>query len=412
MARWMEVLLIGACGMAAWPASAQDAAPPLTITFENALAMARESGPDALVARAKVGEAEADRVDASIYPKTNPQVSVSAGPYITKDYLFANVTAGLTQTFELGPRNTARMAGVEAAVTRTQAEAESASQRAQHEAGAAFLRALWAAEKLALTTEMSELLDASAKVTERRVAAGDASQLELTGSRAAAARGRSGVKVAKAELQGARGELKAILGIPYSRELVLSGNLRDLDRLDLAALLKKAPRQPELRAVAAEKSEANADLDLGGALGFPDLGLGVSYELQDKDVHAILGLLTLTLPFVDHGQAVTAKAEAKRARAETESRLRLAQVTTRVQAAFGVYRDRADAVAAFENGAVSEYSKGVAMATKSFEAGETTSSELMVHRRELIDAQLDYVDRKLEAAMAALELRAAAGDLP
>ena len=52
-----------------------------------------------------------------------------------------------------------------------------------------------------------------------------------------------------------------------------------------------------------------------------------------------------------------------------------------------------------------------ALARRSFEVGQISLPELLLVRRELVDARLEYLNRLLEVAEAAIEQDAAAGVL-
>lgn len=427
MNRWIStallgsaVWLVGSTGFA--QEGAGDAGPDVeqeggtvtaTLTLDDVLAAARRSGPASQIAAAKIVEAEGLRPGASFYPRRNPTIEAGAGIYLEgEDDPVPSVTVGFSQPLDLGGGVSARLAGVDATVERMTAEAEGAAQKNQRAAGAAYLRALWAEARVALMSDVVKIAERAAVATDKRIIAGDATSTEQSVAKATLARAKAARKGAEAERDAAQGELKALLGLGFETRLVLQGTLATYTALDVTGLLDKSKNHPDVKALAAQLREAEADLELADAMAFPELTLGIVYELEQPQVHRILGTFALTLPFADRAQGLTAQASAKKTRVEIEEKLRKAQVTTEVRAAIEVYARRIEAVEALEEGGVAGYTEALLLLGKGFEAGETSLSELIAIRRELTDAQLDYVDRQLEAALASLDARAAAGALP
>jgi hypothetical protein len=69
------------------------------------------------------------------------------------------------------------------------------------------------------------------------------------------------------------------------------------------------------------------------------------------------------------------------------------------------------AAAAFEQDALPGAAENDTLSRHSFEEGQLSFADLIVVRRELVDTRLEYLDRLLEAAEAAVERDAAAGVL-
>src|SRR5665647_1630544 len=76
---------------------------PLTIDLPGALARARERAPEAIGARARVGEAQATRVGARVRFTQNPELDVGAGPRLG-DPRTTQVEARISQQLEPGRR--------------------------------------------------------------------------------------------------------------------------------------------------------------------------------------------------------------------------------------------------------------------------------------------------------------------
>jgi cobalt-zinc-cadmium efflux system outer membrane protein len=404
----MNRLAVAAVAAILWfssPGSAR--ARPLTL--DEALALARERAPALAAARARIDEARGRLVGASVLLRENPVLAGAAGRRSDGNGYVAG-EAGLSQSFELGGRRGARIAGARAGVAREVAASEDAERRLLRDVAFAFLRALAARERLQVASDNVRLAADLLGVAERRLRAGDVARLEVNLASIAAARARAGLATADADLVAAVAELHGLLGLPPEAVVEPQGELRDRRRYDLPALLARAPERADLRALAAEVRDADAEVRLGRASAWPDLGLGFRYQ-RDQGADIVLGALTLTLPLFERGQGVraTATARAQRLRLELAAGQRLLQVE--VRAAFDVYRRKVAAVLELERAALAPLADNDALVRRGYEAGQIPLVELLVIRREALDTRSAYVDRLLEAALAGVELEARAGVL-
>jgi cobalt-zinc-cadmium efflux system membrane fusion protein len=125
--------------------------------------------------------------------------------------------------------------------------------------------------------------------------------------------------------------------------LLIRGDLRDRRRYSLAEVAGGAAERPDLLVLEAGAREAEADVRLGRALAWPDLGLGAAYERDDGN-NVALGLVTLTLPIFDRGQGMRAEGMARQQRIEFELEASRRALAVEVRAAFDAYERRIEAV--------------------------------------------------------------------
>ena len=410
MSLWLRAAVLGGClsvcpfAYSAVPESVPEAPPTppapdrLELTLDGVMLRVRTVSPQSSAGAARVREAAANLEDAEIYPRANPLLEFAAGPLIQGSTLLPSFSVGLSQTFELGPRTRARVAAVRAATDQTAADVADDLRSLQRRAGEAFLRGVWAKERIRLFEAVVELLQQAVNASDKRVQAGDASSVEASVARAALARAKSNLRAAGADLQTELGSLRLLLGLEPDA--------------DLDVLHTKALARPDLQSIQAEARIARANIDLGEALAYPDIGIGVVYQLEGTDSHTLLATFSVTLPFSDRGQGVTAAARARGARVAAQSALRTSSATLEVDTAYRVYVERRGAVSALEPDTVGGYLAAVASETRAFEVGEATVEELIALRRELVEAELERIDTKLQASLAYLALRHAAGALP
>ncbi len=386
------------------------------LTLDQALARARERAPTILSAKARIDEARGRLVGASVLLRDNPRIETAAGHRRLSEAgsreSAADVEVGVSQTFELGGRRNARIAGAEAALAQEIATSEDAVRRLLRDAANAFVRALHAEERLQLT-KAAERVTADIQLTiERRYHAGDVSILDANVAQSAAARARSDVFAAEAARTSALGDLRVLLGMDFAEPLAVRGDLRDRRRYALPDLLARAPERADLRALMAGIEEAQAEVRLGEGLRWPDITLGFRYDRETPADVATLGTLGVTIPLFARGQEqrATGAARAQRLRQELEAGRRV--VDSEVQSAFAAYQHRVDAVEELERSALPLLDDNEALARRSYEAGRMSLAEFLLLRREALDTRIAYLDRLLEAALAGIELEARAGVLP
>lgn len=385
-------------------------AEPRVLTFGQALALARARAPAVRAAQLRIDEARGRRLGAAVLLRDNPVVSAAIGPR-TSGATTVDVEVGVEQTFELGGRRAARVTAADAGIEQARAEADDATRRLLRDVAVAFCGALHAEEQVRLATAAETVMSDVLRVAERRRQLGDVAVLDVNVSRAALARARSDIRAAEAARSAALGELAALLGEEPGGELAVRGDLRERRPLALEVLLARSGERPDLRALAAEVRAAEADARLGAAQRWPDLGLGMHYA-REEDANIFLGTVALTLPVFDHGQGLRADslARVRRLRFEVDAGRRAVAIA--VQTAFATYERRQSAALELEQHALPLLDENEALARRSYETGQLALSELLLIRRETFDTRTQYLDRLLDAAIAAIELESSAGALP
>jgi len=386
--------------------------PSLRLDLASALAMANSRAPSAAVRRERIREAESRRVQAEVYPATNPVLDAEIGPRIAGSDASPTVGVGLSQTFELGARVRARTAIVDADVAAATADGDRDLLLLSREVATAFERALWARARAERATSIETIAVRLVDTATRKKAAGDATILDVNVARGSLARARADRIAITAELERALGELRILLGLSPDTEIALGGTLEQSVAPASASPLDPE-RHPLVRAARADLARANAEIDLGDALAYPDLGVGVRYETDEANVHTVLGTLSITLPIFERGQGVGAEGRARAARAQAELGAARKLVAAGLATTASVTEARRAAASAFEQeGGVTSFADNVALATKALEAGEMSLGDVLLLRRELIDTELDRLDRLLELRLAEIDLRFARGGAP
>ncbi len=413
MTRWSLCGLLLACVLvAALPATAQEASGRRTykLTLEQALDLARTRAPVMRVAQARVGEARGRLVDAERLLRTNPTIDVGGGARIGPGGTEPDVDIGVGQVFELGGQRSARMDAANADVERASATAENATRRTLCDVAAAFLRARYANERHRIATETERLTVELHRVAQRRHEAGETGVLDVNLAALTLARVRAEVQLVEAARDQATGHLGRLLGLEADAVVSVSGELLDRRRYSLADLLARVPDRGDLQALDAAARQADAEVRLGQARAWPDLGLRLGYA-REEDADLILGSITLTLPFFDRGQGLEAEARARGQAARIQRETAEATVASEIRTAFDTYQRLVAAVEQFEEHGLPQVEHSDALARRGYEAGAMELGEFLAIRRELMDARVTHAKLLLNAALAGVELEAEAGVL-
>ncbi len=377
------------------------------LDLERALSLAQKRAPALAAARARIAEAQGRLAGASIPMRENPALEALVGRDLASGGRPV-VEATLWQPIELGGGRSARVSAARAAIDRERAGAEISRRALLRDVAIAYFRALHARERVRIAERLQALAQATAEVAERRQKAGEAGALDGAVARAAFGRARAESRAAAADLVRATGELELLLGLRATDRIALTSSLA-ADRPKLA-LPPVVPRRPELRLLAAERDEAEAEAAAGRARRWPDLAIGVRYA-QEEEQRALLGGISLSLPFFERGQGATQSALARRTRASLELSAGERAVDVELRTARDAYRRRLEALAEIETYVLPNLDQGERIARQSYEVGETALVDLIAVRREFAEARRAHLDALMMAAVAAVELQAISGAL-
>ena len=386
------------------------AAQSISLSLADALARAREQAPAVLIARARIEEARGRLTGARVRFRDNPTVDIGTGPRNTEAGTLTDLDVGFAQLFETGGQRAARIAGAEAGIARETAAADEAKRLALRSVAVTYLRTVYAQERIELLRGSEAVAADVRTVADRRNAAGDIALLDVNIAKIALARARAARLAAEGDRTVFAAELQRLLGLPSGSTVVAAGSLRLQRRPELASLLAAVTNRPDLRAMQADILDAESDVRLGRATTRPDIGLGARMK-REEGHKAVIGELTLTLPLFNQGQELRATGTARASRVRLELETTRASIESEVRSLYAAFAAREAALAAFEQDAMPGMDENDALARRSFEVGQISLPELLLVRRELVETRLEYLNRLLEVAEAAIEQDAAAGVL-
>ena len=397
----------------AQPAAALEATEPPTydLTLEQALELARTRAPAVVTAQARVREARARLVGASVLLPDNPEVEVGGGVRVAPGGVSPHVEVGVSQVFELGGQRGARVDAASAGIERSSAEADEVARRASRATADVFLRARYAEERGVVAAEQERIAAELLGVAERRQAVGDVGALDVPLAALALARAQAEVRRIDVARVRAIEALRLHLGLEPEARVQVHGALLNRRRHDLAAALARTSERPGLRALAAAIHEADSELRLGEASAWPSLGVRLGYA-HEEDAHIVGATLSIDLPLFDDGQGLEATARARAAALRVVRQAAEASARSEIRVAFAAYQRLLDAVEAFERDGLPRLEESESLARRAYESGAMKLRELLAVRRDLVDARLAHTDLILDAALAGVELTSAVGVSP
>lgn len=146
----MSSRFVSAIGLAVLATSASVVRAQSTLTYQQALAMARERAPRVAVARARIEEARGRIVGARIRFRDNPVIDVATGPRKLETGTVTDYEVGINQIFEAGGRRSARIDSAEASVARETAASDASIRQLVRDVAISFARALQAQTRRAV----------------------------------------------------------------------------------------------------------------------------------------------------------------------------------------------------------------------------------------------------------------------
>ena len=394
------------------PAASRDVGLP------ELLSHAEQHAPRLELARRQRARADAARVDASAWLHDDPTLTVAAGPRFAGAHSSAlDLQASLAQPIEIAGEPGLRRTVAARVAERALAELAGARAMVGLEVRLAYQAARVARARLELAARLDGFAERTLQVARRRLAAGDATRIDVLVAESGAARARAALLEAKRSLADARTELAECTGWPLLEPpLVASGLESPEPPPSLAESLTRArSTHPELRAVHAATEEARARLALTDrqALGTPTIGLSFSREgsVGSPANTILLGSLALPLPLWAGNREARARDRAEADIARQEETLATQRLEAAVIHAHTALASAAARSALLEGAASAALDTSLTLLEKGFEHGELSALEVAAAEERLADAQSDALDARADYHRARVELEYLGGDL-
>ena len=401
----------------AWPmaALAVEPSPAPAVDVERAVATALERNLELKAVAAGVEAARGRRSTAGLI--SNPEVEAEAGPRRQADGTKStDLEVSLSQALPLGGQRGARISVAEAGLRTAQARLELRRVEIAAQVRTAYAQAIAADQRLRLAREADQLGQEALRAAEERLRAGATSHIEVNTARGQRGRVARDLIMARQEQAAALATLRLLLGSGSREPVVLPAAGPHQTpaspvplKADPDALISQAAgRHPAIRIARAELDMARSERTLAGKQAIPDLNVGV-VAAREEGAEIVKGRLGFALPIFDRrqGERQTAAAQVTQAERALEAAERRLEQDLRVAL---VRREAAaEAVDAYAGDVIKALSENLALVSEAYRAGKIDFLQLLLIRRETLEARRAYIDTLEELATSDAELKRAMG---
>lgn len=395
------------------PADMATVATPREVTLDEALHLAAERSPEIRARGAEVEQARA-RIVTARTAAFNPELSVSAGRRDAPDGTSTDRGIELSQELELGGKRRHRRAVAELELASAEARFERASQVLAARIALAFADAQRTSELVRIADTDVELASTSADVARQRLDAGAGTDIEVNLAVATRARAERRRQQALAASEAARFVLAEAIGVTPTEAPTPSGWLTGPPavELDLEDTLELArARRADLEALRRDLRAAEERVKLARAEGAPNLRIGIFNEREEDDTDITGVSVGIGIPLFNRNRGGVLEARAAGERARWAATALERTVEREVAEAWSSLRAAQAAADLFDTGVVGSFEENLRLLRRSFEAGKIGVSEVLLFRREFVDAQRESVEARSDATRARVLVDFAAGTL-
>lgn len=381
------------------------------LTADRAVEMALAHNPEVAVLRSELEAFEARLSGASLLLQANPEISTSVGTRSAQTGDEVDYDVELTQQLEVFGQRGARIEAARAGRAGAEARLQARRSEVAAEVRQAFARSLAAEQLLVIARENLELGKQTAKAAVKRLEVGDASRIEFNTAHIEVGRAAKEVSMALKEDAAALASLRLLLALEPTIDLRLAGDLRvpTITTVGADALLKRAAEsRADLVAARNAVEVARAERTVAKRDWLPRPRLGARYE-QDEGDRVILGTLSFDLPLFNQNQAARGVAAAQLTQAERELQATERRVRQEVMLALSRISSAKEVVQAFEGSVIDAMTENLSLINTAYSAGKIDLFELLVIRRDTLEARRGYVEVLAELRAAEAELGKALG---
>ena len=384
------------------------------VTLEEALESAFSHHPELRSAKSSVAAAGGQLRGARIYP-FNPKLSVGGGARTESGETSADFRAGLSQEIERPKKRRERIAWAEAGLLAQRARYSRAARVLAARVHTAFVTALQARDLLAVAESDAELARRVQGLTERRLARGAATQLELNLAAAELGRARGRARAAQGTYSTARAELAEALGVnplspPTPSGTLTGAGLSPLPLEELAVTVQE--NRADVAALRLFEQQSTAAYELAKVSAWPNLTLRVFGGREGERETIVGGGVSVPLSIFNRNQGDIATTQAQRERATAERQRRELLALKELASTHADFRAALSAASELRSRVLGTLENNLTLLEKAFAAGKATWSEVLVIRRSLIDAQRELINAEAMARRAWVALELAGGRLP
>lgn len=381
------------------------AQPAFTMTLSEAVATALQNNSEIQAVRLEKDAAQGRLDQAGLLLRSNPVIE---GSVSRKDTLpeggekVKNSSLRLSQEFELAGQRGLRIDAAQSGREKAFQDILDKERVLIAEVKDAFVRALAAKQKIALTGEAMKLQEELVASAAIKFQTGDISALEQNLADVELGKARRDLLLAEREQREALLGLQELLGIKPSLSFSIEGELPTETPIipDREQVRETFARQrPDVRSVAAEVQQAKAAMKLAGREAIPSVTVSGFYNKDDK-LNESGVMLSFPLPFSDWKQADRKEAAAKAGQALIRQSSLERALERELEEAHANLVAAAEELSLFKKDVLGKAMENLGLMNLAFKEGKFGFFEVRLAQKDTIDAQFAYLDSQVRLQLA------------
>jgi cobalt-zinc-cadmium efflux system outer membrane protein len=338
-------------------------------------------------------------------------------------------SASYNRTIETGGKRARRIEVAEIGVAVAQAEFDERLRQIAYDIALLYADATAQQQRVQRFERLVALNQESIRLTQARVREGDAAQLETQLLEVDLSRAEAERVTALGQLDAILIQLKQLVGVAPSEQLVLAQPARITVLPDVGELQSRASAErSDVRLARFLEQQGGAEVRLATAQGTPDLTLTANLSRQYSRFDDQLGLSTSGMPVQlrDRDDVITAgvqiplgtrrrnqgNVEAAGARA-AGARLRREymerQAAAEVAAAARRFTAAQSRLGILESRVLGQSEKNLDVIRQAYQLGQFRLLDVLAEQRRVVENQLNYIDAQAELMKSTAELERAVG---
>lgn len=398
------ILASVAVGQAGEPAGSK-------LSLSQALTEASSRNPALRARRAELEQAEARLRTAKIFP-FNPELTVEAARRESQVETNTDKAIKLAQEIQIGGQRRRGTAQASAELEASRAQLLREERLLAARVRAAFVEALRVRELLEVEEANAELARSLSDVARKRFESGAVAQMEVNLAQVQVGRAERDLRLAEGGYEVAKTVLAEVVGLDPAQPPAPHGEFGLPPRRlpPLAELLTVAEEhRMDLRAFRHTVEAARARIELSRRQRVPNLEVEAFYGREDGTDRLLGGELKMRIPLFNRNQGRIAEAQAAHRQTLADTDATRLQVRQEVAASLARYRASHTAAMNLEQQVLGTLQDNLELLQRSFEAGKTGWTDVLVFRREFVDIQRDYIETLTDAWLAGIEFDLASG---
>jgi len=387
---------------------------PERLTLQKAIDGAFARSPLLRARRAEVEQAEGRLRTAKIYP-FNPEFTVGAASREGLAETNTDREVKLAQEIEIGGQRRRRTSEAGSEVDSFRARLLREERLLAARVRAAFVEALRVRELVEVERASAEVARSLADVARKRFDSGAVAQMEVNLAQVQVGRAERDLRLAEGAYEVARTALAEVVGLDPAQPPEPDGELdlpqRQLPLLDELLAMAREHRA-DLQSFRSASEAARARIELARRQRVPNLELEAFYGREDGTDRLLGGEFKIRIPIFNRNQGRIAEAAAGHRQALAETEATEIHVRQEVAASLARYRATRAASVNLQHQVLGTLEENLRLLQRSFEAGKTGWTDVLVFRREFVDVQRDYIETLTDARLAGIELDLASGVAP